>query len=141
MNLSHNLSFSRDAFENRVPILGRDQRIRLISLRYICGIRLGTSHRFQAHVTLVDSIPNWGSNVATFIHDKKIARMRRTLSWLEQDASLLAMRVKDLSPERQRVAKSFAASMIDQTRAELERLMEDRLEEVWDLESPCEPAD
>jgi len=79
--------------------------------------------------------------VATFIHDKKIARIRRTLSWLEQDASLLAMRVKDLSPERQRVAKSFAVSMIDQTRAELERLMEARLEEVRDLEYPCEPAD
>lgn len=113
----------------------------MILLRYICGIRLGTSHRFHAHVTLVVSIPNQGSNVATFIHDKKIARIRRTLSWLEQDASLLAMRVKDLSPERQRVAKSFAASMIDQTRAELERLMEARLEEVRDLEYPCEPAD
>ena len=71
----------------------------------------------------------------------KIARMRRTLRWLEQDASLLTLRVKDLSPERQRIAKSFAANMIDQTRAELERLMEARLEEVRDLEFPCEPAD
>ena len=79
--------------------------------------------------------------MATFTHDMKIARMRRTLSWLEQDASLLATRVKDLSPERQRVAKRFAASMINQTRAELERLMEARLEEVRDLEFPCEPAD
>ena len=71
----------------------------------------------------------------------KIARMRRTLRWLEQDASLLTLRVKDLSPERQRIAKSFAANMIDQTRAELERLMEARLEEVRDMEFPCEPAD
>jgi hypothetical protein len=71
----------------------------------------------------------------------KIARMRRTLNWLERDASLLAMRVKDLSPERQRIARNFAASMIDQTRAELERLVEARLEEVRDLEYPCEPAD
>jgi hypothetical protein len=71
----------------------------------------------------------------------KIARMRRTLRWLEEDASLLTMRVKDLSPERQRIAKSFAANMIDQTRTELERLMEERLEEVRDLEFPCEPAD
>jgi hypothetical protein len=39
------------------------------------------------------------------------------------------------------MAKHFAASMIDQTRAELERLMEARLEEVQDLENPCEPAD
>ena len=29
----------------------------------------------------------------------------------------LSLRVRDLSPERQKVAKSFAASMIDQTRA------------------------
>lgn len=79
--------------------------------------------------------------MATFTPDMKIARMRRTLSWLEQDASLLALRVKDLSPERQRVAQSFAANMIDQTRAELERLMEARLQEVRDLECPCEPAD
>jgi len=71
----------------------------------------------------------------------KIARMRRTLNWLEQDASLLAMRLKDLSPEKQCIARNFAASMIDQTRAELERLLEARLEEVRDLEYPCEPAD
>ena len=79
--------------------------------------------------------------MATFAYDVKIARMRRTLRWLEEDASLLKMRVKDLSPERQRIAKSFAANMIDQTRTELERLMEARLEQVRDLEFPCEPAD
>jgi hypothetical protein len=79
--------------------------------------------------------------VATFTHDMKIARMRRTLSWLERDATLLSTRVKDLSAERQTIAKHFAASMIDQTRAELERLMEARLEEVEAYENPCEPAD
>ena len=61
--------------------------------------------------------------VATFTYDVKIARVQRTLRWLEEDASLLSLRVRDLSPERQKVAKSFAASMIDQTRAELDRLM------------------
>lgn len=79
--------------------------------------------------------------MATFTHDMKIARMRRTLNWLEQDATMLSARVKDLSPERQKMAKHFAASMIDQTRAELERLMEARMEEVDDYENPCEPAD
>lgn len=79
--------------------------------------------------------------MATFTHDMKIARMRRTLSWLERDATLLSTRVKDLSAERQTIAKHFAASMIDQTRAELERLMEARLEEVEAYENPCEPAD
>jgi hypothetical protein len=79
--------------------------------------------------------------VATFAYDVKIARVQRTLRWLEEDASLLSMRVRDLSPERQRVAKSFAASMIDQTRAELDRLMQERTHEDEEESTPCEPAD
>jgi hypothetical protein len=79
--------------------------------------------------------------VATFAYDVKIARVQRTLRWLEEDASLLSMRVRDLSPERQRVAKSFAASMIDQTRAELDRLMQERTHEDEEESIPCEPAD
>jgi hypothetical protein len=79
--------------------------------------------------------------VATFRYDIKIARVQRTLRWLEEDVPLLAMRVKDLSPERQKSAKRFAASMIKQTRSELERLMEERTQEVEDREFPCEPAD
>jgi hypothetical protein len=80
-------------------------------------------------------------DVATFFYDGKIARMQRTLRWLEQDTPLLAMRVKDLSPERQKLAKVFAADMIDRTRAELERLMEERMQDFEDAECPCEPAD
>jgi len=49
--------------------------------------------------------------------------------------------VRDLSPERQKVAKSFAASMIDQTRAELDRLIEERTQESEEEDLPCEPAD
>lgn len=79
--------------------------------------------------------------MATFAYDVKIARVQRTLRWLEEDASLLSMRVRDLSPERQRVAKSFAASMIDQTRAELDRLMQERTQEKEEESAPCEPAD
>jgi hypothetical protein len=79
--------------------------------------------------------------VATFAYDVKIARVQRTLRWLEEDASLLSMRVRDLSPERQHVAKSFAASMIDQTRAELDRLMQERTQESEEESVPCEPAD
>ena len=77
----------------------------------------------------------------TQIHDSRIARVRRTLRWLEADIPLLAMRVKDLSPERQTVAKRFAASMIDHTRAELERLLEERTVFRSEAESRCEPAD
>lgn len=79
--------------------------------------------------------------MATFAYDVKIARVQRTLRWLEEDASLLSLRVRDLSPERQKVAKSFAASMIDQTRAELDRLMQQRTQENDEEGAPCEPAD
>jgi len=74
-------------------------------------------------------------------HDLRIARVQRTLRWLEEDVPLLAMRVKDLSPGRQRLAKRFAASMIDHTRAELERLNEERANQAEESETPCEPAD
>ena len=79
--------------------------------------------------------------MATFIEDTRIARVQRTLRWLEEDAPLVAIRVKDLSPERQNLAKCFAMSMIDHTRAELKRLMEERAHEYVESEVPCEPAD
>ena len=78
--------------------------------------------------------------MATFAYDVKIARVQRTLQWLVQDVPLLAMRVKDLSPERQTSAKHFAATMIDRTREELERLLLERQEED-EADPPCEPAD
>jgi hypothetical protein len=72
----------------------------------------------------------------------RIDRVQKTLRWFEQDIPLLNMRVKDLSAERQRSAKQFAAALIRQTRAELDRLLEEQPEvgvEVSGL--PCEPAD
>jgi hypothetical protein len=75
-------------------------------------------------------------------NDFRIAKMQRTLRWFEQDIPLLNMRVRDLSKERQESARQFAAAVIDQTRAELERLLRERPVEVGDSrESPCEPAD
>ena len=73
----------------------------------------------------------------------RIARVEQTLRRLEDDVPQLAMRVKDLSAERQRLAKTFAANMIDSTRAELERLRAVALAaEEWAADiSPCEPAD
>ena len=79
--------------------------------------------------------------MATLAQNPKIARVQRTLRWLEEDVPLLNQRVKDLSPERQKIAKKFAARMIDHTRAELERLMEEHAEEAEVAEFPCEPAD
>jgi hypothetical protein len=79
--------------------------------------------------------------LATFAYDVKIARVQRTLRRLEEDVPLLATRVKDLSPERQTVAKRFVASMIDQARVELERLIQERSSESEAQDFPCEPAD
>jgi hypothetical protein len=74
--------------------------------------------------------------------DFRISKVQKTLRWFEQDMPLLNMRVKDLSKERQESARSFAAAVIDQTRAELERLLRERNAEISaPAEPPCEPAD
>ena len=74
--------------------------------------------------------------------DLRIARVERSLRWFEQDIVLLDMRVKELSPERQASAKKFAAAVIDQTHAELQRLLRERPYEAPDpAQPPCEPAD
>jgi len=73
-------------------------------------------------------------------HEYRIARVQQTLRWLEEDVPQLAARFRDLSLERQMVAKRFAASMIDSTRAELQRLIAELpAQDSSDL--PCEPAD
>jgi DNA-binding transcriptional ArsR family regulator len=52
------------------------------------------------------------------------------------------MRVKELSKERQESARKFAAAVIDETRAELERLLQEQPHDVHDSsEMPFEPAD
>ena len=72
----------------------------------------------------------------------RIAKVQKTLRYFEDDIPLLNMRVKELSKERQESAKKFAAAMIDQTRAELQRLLQQQLNEPTDnVEAPCEPAD
>jgi len=75
-------------------------------------------------------------------NDFRISKVQRTLRWFEEDIPLLNMRVKELSKERQESARKFAAAVIDETRAELERLLRERPTEVSDSgEPPCEPAD
>jgi len=71
-----------------------------------------------------------------------MAQQNRPLRWFEQDIPLLNMRVKELSKERQESARQFAEALIDQTRAELERLLQEQPQEMVDAsEAPCEPAD
>jgi hypothetical protein len=74
-------------------------------------------------------------------YESRIERVQRTLRWLEEDVPLLEMRVAELSQERQKMAKRFAASVIQQAQAELQRLMEERPSEEPEDEAPCEPAD
>ena len=72
----------------------------------------------------------------------RIAKVQRTLEYFENDVPLLDLRVKELSKERQESAKKFAAAVIDQTRAELERLLQEQPADQHDSSSPpCEPAD
>jgi hypothetical protein len=72
----------------------------------------------------------------------RIAKVQRSLEYFENDVPLLNMRVKELSRERQESARQFAAAVIDQTRAELQRLLQEQPEDQIDsAEPPCEPAD
>jgi hypothetical protein len=74
--------------------------------------------------------------------DFRIARVERSLRWFEQDIARLDLRVRELSPERQDSARKFATAVIDQTRAELERLLRERPRDGGDgAEGICEPAD
>ena len=59
----------------------------------------------------------------------RIAKVEKSLRWFEQDIPLLDMRVKDLSKEHQESAKQFAAAVVDKTRAELQRLLQEQPEE------------
>jgi len=75
-------------------------------------------------------------------NDFRIARMQRTLRWFEEDLPLLNLRVKELSKERQDSAKRFANALINETRAELHRLLEEQPKDrTYPEEPPCEPAD
>ena len=75
-------------------------------------------------------------------NDFRIAKVQRTLRWFEEDMPLLNMRVKELSRERQDSARKFAAAMIEQTRAELDRLLAEQPVDTHNpTEPPCEPAD
>ena len=75
-------------------------------------------------------------------NDFRIAKVQRTLRWFEEDIPLLNMRVRELSQERQESARKFAAAVIDQTRAELERLLREQPHDLHDAERDAlQPAD
>lgn len=90
-------------------------------------------------------------------NDLRIARVQKSLRWFEEDVPLLNMRVKELSVERQESARRFATAVIDQTRAELERLLQVKKVDRASVHEPplndghdlshsvrelfCEPAD
>lgn len=70
----------------------------------------------------------------------RIAKVQKTLRWFEEDIPLLNMRVKELSKEQQDSARKFAAAVIEETRAELHRLLQEQPEDDASG-TPCEPAD
>jgi hypothetical protein len=70
--------------------------------------------------------------------DTRIHRAQRLLRMLEEDAPLLAIRVSQLTPERQQAAKSYAAQLTAYAQAELNRLKEYEL--MWDSNDPTPEA-
>jgi hypothetical protein len=72
----------------------------------------------------------------------RVAQVRKTLRYFEADVPFLDLRIRDLSAERQQSARQFAAALIDQTRAELDRLLKEQPATITSItENPCEPAD
>jgi hypothetical protein len=70
----------------------------------------------------------------------RIDRAHRLLRMLEQDAPLLALRVAELSPERQKSAMAHVAKIRVHAELELERLLAKRSEQESDGVIP-QPAD
>jgi hypothetical protein len=68
----------------------------------------------------------------------KIDRTQRLLRMLEEDAPLLAVRVAQLTPERQKSAKDYAAKLTAHARAELDKLLEEG--PSWDFNDPTPQA-
>jgi hypothetical protein len=103
------------------------------------------------HLAICKKVLAWQSGqteettIPMLSSDYRIARMQKTLRWFENDIPLLNTRVKELSPERQQSAQQFAAAVVDQTRAELQRLLEQQPADPpahdENAEVPCEPAD
>ena len=61
---------------------------------------------------------------------EKIGRTLRMLNRMEQDLPLLAIRIAPLGKEHRESANRFAEQLMIDTRAELERLMNQRVGEV-----------
>jgi len=89
---------------------------------------------------LLRKLVNWGKRMLT--HELRIAKVQRTLRWFEDDVPFLNLRVQELSKERQESARNFIAAMIARTRAELERLQREQLNNTDEgSQPPCGPAD
>lgn len=90
----------------------------------------------------VGTLGDYGRSTTMLTEDFRISRVQKSLRWFEEDIPLLNMRIKELSAERQESARRFAAAVIQQTRVELEKLMQQRQEENQHRnQAPCEPAD
>lgn len=70
--------------------------------------------------------------------DAKIDRARRLVRMLEEDTSLLAVRVAELTPEYQESTKEYANQLTAHARAELARLIEQG--SFWDSNDPTPQA-
>jgi len=69
----------------------------------------------------------------------RIDRAQRLVRMLEQDAPLLAIRVRELTAEHQHSAKSYAAELTATARAELAKLIQE--ESTWVSDDSVHAAD
>ena len=72
--------------------------------------------------------------------EARIDRAQRWVRMLEEDTRLLANRVRELTPERQKSAKDYAARLTEHARAQLEELIEQHAL-LSSIESTPHPAD
>jgi hypothetical protein len=72
--------------------------------------------------------------------EARIDRAQRWVRMLEEDTRLLANRVRELTPERQKSAKDYAARLTVHARAQLEELIEQHAL-LNSIESTPHPAD
>jgi hypothetical protein len=68
----------------------------------------------------------------------RIDRAQRLVRMLEEDSARLDIRIAPLAPEHRQSTKDYAAQLIANARAELDRLLQEGA--FWDLEDTCPQA-
>src|SRR5438552_16612600 len=109
--LSPSVRVSFGCFQSKIWFGGRN-------VRQVPRLRLDGAHPYAG--CFVD-------RPAMLPIELRIDRAQKLLRMIEQDAPLLAVRVAPLSRERQESVKSYARDLAAYTRAEISRLVEEKV--------------